>query len=203
MNKQLLLFLFIISISGCIVVDELSSFKSIEFENKTIENIVWYATFSNTINLTKLLELPNSEYVEKYGIIRLTLPLQECNGLFFSTGKAVFEGVDSFENMDLCMEEASTTLESINPFYNYSIKNYEIYNLIYSGNFNQVVGIFSIRNNLKNTTIIDMHFVAYNQTEDITYLIFPLGNFILEGVKSEQEAEQSLSKLITDLKNIK
>ncbi|WP_292609879.1 hypothetical protein [Methanobrevibacter sp. UBA188] len=171
-----------------------------------VVNIVATVKLEKSFDLKELLaKLPSSERI-KMGV-RVYIPSLDRNIIFYKSGKFLVRGVKSENETKYFANEVSNFL-ALNSVNN-SIKKIKYNNYVLTGKLDFEVDLNNLIFELKDFNATydpeQYHSLYYKDKNNITYILFGSGKFILVGVKSLNNLEEHVNEfknLIREKSNI-
>jgi len=170
-----------------------------------VQNIVATTSLNVSVPLTKLARShSNTEYnPEQFPGLVLRIPKPKSAVLVFSSGKLVCTGTKSIGQVKLVIKAVIRQLAKIGV----KVKGkprITVQNIVASGNINLKLNLNLLALELENTEYEPEQFpgLVYKLAEPTaTFLLFTNGKLVCTGTKNKQQLEESMKKLIANIKD--
>ncbi len=169
--------------------------KSIEY---AIVNLVASGGLNANLDLYNLaMSIPNIEYEpEQFPGAILKLKEPKVSMLLFKNGKIICSGASSTSQIDVAIKKANKMIHEIQPKVKILTKiEYEVVNLVATGNLHQNLDLFATAMQLDNVEYEPEQFpgaILRLDVPKLTLLLFKNGKVICAGAKNEAEMMRGL-----------
>lgn len=175
--------------------------------NLEIVNIVGTTSLEHDIPLEKMAAaLSNTEYnPEQFPGLVIRIRDPKTSALIFSSGKVVVTGARSLEKMEEAIQAIIKALEKINVKIIVKPK-IEVQNVVASGSIEMDLNLNTLAVKLRNTEYEPEQFpgLVYKLGDGsrATFLLFSNGKIVCTGTRGREEVDESVEKLISNLKKV-
>jgi transcription initiation factor TFIID TATA-box-binding protein len=175
----------------------------------TIVNLVASANLNATLDLYNLaITIPNIEYEpEQFPGAILKLKEPKVSMLLFKNGKVICSGAASEKEIELGIRKASKLIHEIQKKVKVLKKvEYNVVNLVATGNLNMTLDLFSLAMGLDNVEYEPEQFpgaILRMNEPKITLLLFKNGKVICAGAKREVLLKQGLENAVKIIRKVK
>ena len=171
-----------------------------------IQNIVATASLGKPVPLTKLARTqPNTEYnPETFPGLVLRIKEPKSAVLVFSSGNLVCTGTKSLTQVRKVIDEVIKQLKKVNVKITITPK-ITVQNIVASGTINLQLNLNYLALEMENTEYEPEQFqgLVYKLEEsNATFLLFSNGKLVCTGTKNKQQLEDSMNRLLKNVKNI-
>ncbi len=169
-----------------------------------IQNIVATTSLEKPVPLTKLARTqPNTEYnPETFPGLVLRIKEPKSAVLVFSSGNLVCTGTKSLSQVRLVIDEVIKQLKKVNV--DVTIKpKITVQNIVASGTINLQLNLNYLALAMENTEYEPEQFpgLVYKlEDPNATFLLFSNGKLVCTGTKNKQQLEESMDKLLENVK---
>ncbi|MFT4309539.1 MAG: TATA-box-binding protein [Candidatus Woesearchaeota archaeon] len=175
--------------------------------NLEIVNIVGTTSLEHDIPLEKMAAaLSNTEYnPEQFPGLVIRIRDPKTSALIFSSGKVVVTGARSLPKMEEAIQAIIKALEKINV--KITVKPViEVQNVVASGSIDMDLNLNTLAVKLRNTEYEPEQFpgLVYKLGDGsrATFLLFSNGKIVCTGTRGRPEVDESVEKLISNLKKV-
>lgn len=171
-----------------------------------VVNIVVSTSLEHDVPLEKMsATLANTEYnPEQFPGLVLRIKDPETTALIFSSGKVVCTGAKSMKKVEEAIEKIIESLKKINITIKIKPK-ITVQNMVAAGDVGMDLNLNNLAIKLPNTEYEPEQFpgLVYKLPGGkATFLLFSNGKIVCTGTKNEQEVEESMKKLVENLKKV-